>query len=293
MAPRVSVIIPCYNDGSTLPETLHSVLAQDESIEVVVINDGSTDAVTLELFDLLERDEPLVRVIHQENTGLAGARRKGTASTSAPFIYPLDADDVLLPGALRALADALEANPEAGLAYGDFLLFGEREKKAWTLPYFCPWLLTYRNTVPVGSLIRRRALEGTEQWQTRHYEDWDLWLSLADKGWGGIKVDRDIFRYRVRQGLFSESVETHAANVAVLANRHPRLFAQRRANKRCSPAPRPIKILLPLIEHLPLPPTQRSGLSGLILGACHHPLLPWRRRRHSKRNSSSTSLRTR
>src|ERR1700693_221016 len=105
MSPRirVAVVVPCHNDGETLPETVRSVLAQ-EPTELVGVDDGSGDPGTTAVMQQLEEEG--VRVVRQENRGPAEARMAGVRVTSAPYVFPLDADDVLLPGALTALVRA-------------------------------------------------------------------------------------------------------------------------------------------------------------------------------------------
>jgi glycosyltransferase involved in cell wall biosynthesis len=267
MTSRVTVIIPCHNDADTLSETVSSALSQNEAPEIVIVDDGSTDTATLMLLDHLE-EENRIRIIHQDNTGPARARTAGARTATTPYIFPLDADDLLLPGVLRLLADTLDAHPEAGVAYGDFRTFGERSQHRRTLPYVCPWLLTYRNTIPGGSLIRREAWLQTTGWKARHHEDWDMWMSLIELGWKGVKVDEDIFLYRLRPGSrFSKSRKNLHANRAIIATHHESLFSQREQNRRASPTPWAVRALLPHVQGLPLSTGRKELLSGLLIGA--------------------------
>ena len=232
-SPRVAVIIPCYNDGPTLSETLQSVLAQDEPTEIVIVNDGSTDPDTLALFTEIAAQG--VKIVHQENRGLSAARMAGVAVTSAHYILPLDADDVLLPKAIRQLADALDGNPEAGVAYGDYEMFGEREgERLVVIPHLDPWLITYLNTVPVASLLRRAALEDTDGWVMRHgYEDWDLWMQFAEAGWRGVYVPEIVYRRRLHgTRMLGEARDRHKELYSLLKERHPQLFAGRALYRR-------------------------------------------------------------
>lgn len=130
MSARLAVIVPCFNDGATLAEAVGSV-REREPVELVVVDDGSTDPSTLKA--LGELRDAGVRVLHRENGGLSAARMTGVQATSAPFIYPLDADDCLMPGALAPMADALERAPKAGFAYGDYEVFGEYHGR-WRSP---------------------------------------------------------------------------------------------------------------------------------------------------------------
>src|SRR5215831_4926374 len=116
-APRAAIVIPCHDDGATIDETVQSALAQ-EPCELVVVDDGSTDPATLAVLDQLEQES--VRIIHQENKGVCAARMAGVGATTAPYVVPLDGDDLLVAGVVTALADALDAAPKAAAAWGDF-----------------------------------------------------------------------------------------------------------------------------------------------------------------------------
>src|ERR1700733_3156271 len=151
MSARVAVIVPCFNDGATLREALASIREQ-EPVELLVIDDGSSDPATLALFEALRAEGG--HVLARENGGLSAARMSGVAATSAPYIFPLDADDALVPGALAAMADALERCPRAGFAYGDYEVFGEYRGLQRSPARFDPWAMTYANFIPVSSLIR-------------------------------------------------------------------------------------------------------------------------------------------
>lgn len=246
---RVAVIVPCYNDAATLPETLAS-LAGQEPHELVVVDDGSTDQATIELMAALERGGTLV--VRQENRGLGAARMTGLAATSAPYVFPLDSDDLAAPGALAALADALDANPEAVVAWGDVELFGDFAGRFAGASALDPWKLTYVNEIPVASLIRRTALIEAGGWELRGYEDWDLWMAFAERSWGGVHLPRTVLLHRQHgRRLVSAMLDEFGTVYDRLRERHPLLFARRRAAWRRSPAPLRAKLLFPVIEALP------------------------------------------
>src|SRR5258708_14319122 len=150
---RVAIVIPCYNDQQFLPQALAAIGAE-EATEVVVVDDGSDDPATLRLLDALAKTQ--VRVLHQRNAGPAAARMAGVAASQAPYVLPLDADDLLGPGSVAALADALDTHPEAGVAWGDHELF--RPSGARLLarrpgaPH--PWLVTYVDELTLSSPFR-------------------------------------------------------------------------------------------------------------------------------------------
>lgn len=116
--PLISVIIPAYNYAHLLPRALDSVLAQwADDIELLVINDGSTDNTAEVLADYAQR-YPQVQVISQANAGAAAARNHGIRLAHGRYALLLDADDELLPEALASLRQTLQANPDAGLVLG-------------------------------------------------------------------------------------------------------------------------------------------------------------------------------
>lgn len=120
MDPRVSVLIDSYNYGRFIEEALESVLAQDypaEQMEVIVVDDGSTD-------DTAERMEKYggrgVQYFRKENGGQASAFNFGLARARGEIVAFLDADDYWLPGKLKRVAEEFEGHPEAGMAYHNF-----------------------------------------------------------------------------------------------------------------------------------------------------------------------------
>src|SRR5690625_2871027 len=108
--PSVSVVIAAYDVADYLPEALASVLAQDGvDLEVVVVDDGSTDATGQIADDVASRD-PRVVVVHQPNGGLGAARNTGIARASGDLLAFCDADDVVPPAAYAAMARSLQAS---------------------------------------------------------------------------------------------------------------------------------------------------------------------------------------
>jgi glycosyltransferase involved in cell wall biosynthesis len=262
----IAVVIPCFNDGETLSDAVSSARAQERIDELVVVDDGSTDPDTLALFVSLQAEG--VRVVHRPNGGLGAARMSGVDATSSDYVFCLDADDRLLPGSLAALASALDSDPELALAWGDYRLFGERSWRQQTAPSLDPWQIAYQNDLPASLMIRRGELLAAGGWQLRGgYEDWDLLMSLAERGARGARLAIVAYEYRqhgVR--MLAESATRHADIYALLQQRHPRLFSERRRAWRRSNAPWALKLALPLIFALPIAPNRRRLLAGAV---CH------------------------
>jgi hypothetical protein len=190
----------------------------------------------------------------------------GVAATTAAYVTALDADDLEAPGALAALADALDADPEAAVAWGDVRNFGDDRTYRRLGRTLDPWLITYVNELPADAMVRRETLLEAGGWQLRGgYEDWDLWMALAERDVRGIHVPVLTGYYRVRSTrMLAGAEQRHGAILAVLMERHPRLFAERGANRRRSPAPHRCKLLLPLIDRLPLGDYKKQRLFRLV-----------------------------
>jgi glycosyltransferase involved in cell wall biosynthesis len=251
LSTRFAVIIPCFNDGATLVETVGSAREQ-EPCELVVVDDGSTDAATLRTLDDLERDG--VHVVHKENGGQASARMAGVAATTSRYVYPIDSDDVLVPHGLTPLADALDADPELAAAWGDTIVFGDGSYQLRRRPVpLDPWRITYYNGLPYSAMFRREALVEAGGWQLRHsYEDWDLWMALAERGRRGLHVRTPAMRYRIHGARsWADAMSRHHEIEAELRRRHSALFDQRRANWRRSREPWRLKLVLPLAARIP------------------------------------------
>ena len=250
-ASRIAVVIPCFNDGATVGETIASI-KESEPLELVVVNDGSDDPATLEVLAKLEADG--VRVVHQQNAGLSAARMAGVHATSAPYVTALDADDLEAPGALAALADALDADPDAAVVWGDVQNFGDDRTLRKLGRSLDPWLITFVNELPADAMMRREALLDAGGWQLDGgYEDWDLWLALAERGRRGVHVPVLTGYYRVRSTrMLAATTSRHGERLALLRERHPSLFAERSKNRGRSQAPLRCKLLFPLVDALPL-----------------------------------------
>jgi glycosyltransferase involved in cell wall biosynthesis len=263
--PRVTIVVTCHDDGATLGETMASI-GTEPDIELVLVDDGSTDAATLRLLDQLERAG--VRVIRQENQGQAAAGMTGVRASSAPYVMRFDADDLLEPGAVAALADALDAAPEAVAAWGDVQTFGSTSFRVPTAPALDPWLVTYVNCMTgSGSLLRRTALAESGGWQLREgFEDWDVWMSLAELGHHGVYVPRVVFRYRRDAGgrlagWLGKTEEYYEE----LRRRHRTLFSRRLENRRRSAAPTALTLAVRAVDAMPwLPRLAKIELSEMF-----------------------------
>jgi glycosyltransferase involved in cell wall biosynthesis len=219
---------------------------------LIIVDDGSSDPLTVGLLNRLEASG--VQVLHQSNEGQAAAAMTGVLAASAPYVMRFDADDILEPGALSDLADQLDRLPAAAAAWGDVQTFGLTTFRIPGIPALDPWLVTHVNCVTgSGNLFRRSVLLEVGGWQLREgYEDWDVWMAIAERGYSAIHVPRVAFRHRRDAGgrLVGWLPETDRY-YEVLRARHTALFSMRAANRRRSPSPFALKISIRVVEALP------------------------------------------
>jgi glycosyltransferase involved in cell wall biosynthesis len=284
---RVSVVIPCFNDGATVTGAVKTALA-NEGVEVVIVDDGSDDESTPSILSDLAGEN--VTVIHQERAGVAAARMRGVAETASEYVMALDADDELVEGSLEPLVRMMDDDPDLSVAWGDCLVFGERNRLAHTAADLDPWLLTFQNQIPSAALIRRLALDAAGGWREGGYEDWDLWLALAELGHRGRRFPQPVHRYRYRSNRrYSSDVKNDREIREALRERHKALWDGRPELRRRSSAPALLLAVLPTIERLPLVgELWRRRLQHLLIRVTNetHPRELWRRLRRSRTQSN-------
>ena len=189
---------------------------------------------------------------HEENRHLSAARMTGVAATTAPYVYPLDSDDQAIPGALAAMADILDADPGVAVVAGDYEEFGTQDLLRAVPEELDPYRVALCNEYPVTALFRRTALEQVGGWRIglRGYEDWDLWMSLAQAGlrMAHLGEGRPIYRRRLHgTRMLAEVRARHTERYRDLKAAHPQLFADLRRHRRASPMSRRRKLLYPVV----------------------------------------------
>ena len=225
--PTVSVLIPCYNQGRFLSETLESLLAQTfGDWECLIVDDASTDDSAAVATRYAEKDAR-IRVLSQpENDGVAVARNRALKESRGRYILFLDADDLITPDYMALAVAALDADPALTLVYGKAERFGAA--KRWDLPAFSPATMLASNCLYLSCFFRREAAESIafDPAFKTGYEDWDFWLSMMEAV-PAFKVQQlpDLcFRYRTRRGSRNSGVTDQ-----VLADIRYRLWDKHRA----------------------------------------------------------------
>jgi hypothetical protein len=170
-SPLVSCLVTAYNYERFLERAVESALAQDvASLEVVIVDDGSTDGTGAVADALAARHPDRVRVIHKANGGWISAMNAAIEAARGTYLGILDADDAWLPGKLRAQLALLEARPELGLVYSDLRLIDENdatlEQSFWAARDVDPFegkaaagLVTVGNCVATSTILVRASLK--------------------------------------------------------------------------------------------------------------------------------------
>ncbi len=228
--PLISVIIPAYNAAATLGSTLESVWAQTwKNVEVIVVDDGSTDDLAAALQPYRER----LTLLRQANAGAPSARNRGAAAASGRWWIFLDADTILRPEMLMTMAIALQVHPDAAYIYSDFR-FGH---KNFHLHEFSEPALRRMNYIHTSSLVRPSSFPGFDP-ALKRFQDWDVWLTMAAQGQRGLWLPQRLFRVRdggvmsrwlpsfvyrlplIGRGVGSKNIQKYRAAEAVIRVKH-------------------------------------------------------------------------
>lgn len=231
--PTATFVIPCFNHGRFVAKAVESALGQiDADTHVVVVDDGSTDGTTPAACDGCAGDR--VTVIHQPNTGLPGARNRGAREARGEYLVFLDADDFVAPRFVAKLHRAIQAEAKGGRgedvshAYCQERLVG-LGRGIWRVPDWDPMLLMITNLHPVTTLVRRdrfEAVGGFDEAMTGGYEDWDLWLKFAERGWRGVRVREPLFVWRrhSRTTMVMQVIHNHEALYRRIMSNHAAFY---------------------------------------------------------------------
>lgn len=199
MNPLISIIIPVYNRHKELMLSLDSIQKQTyRPLEVVIIDDGSSERITnyeLRIKELL-KDIPVI-LYRQNNQGAPSARNRGAERSQGEFFLFWDADIIGEPEMVEKMYVSLEKNKDASFAYSNFSVGSHRMRaREFDFEY-----LKKVNYITTMSLIRKKDFAGFDPALTR-FQDWDLWLTLAEQGKQGVWVDEYLYRsVPTKQGI--------------------------------------------------------------------------------------------
>ena len=226
--PIVSVIMPCFNQGQFMEEAVESIIAQTFTpVEIIIINDGSTDIETVRLLNHYQK--PNVSVIHTENRGPSAARNVGIHQAKGQYILPVDADDRIAPTYLEKAVPILASQPEIGIVYTQAELFGAKTGSFDLPPYQFPDILL-GNMIFNSSLYRKADWEkvgGYNENMVCGWEDYDFWLSILELGKDVFRIPEVLYYHReVANSRSEQMTQEHwvKSYTQIFAN-HPQLYS--------------------------------------------------------------------
>ncbi len=196
MNPLISVIIPSYQHASTLVACLESVLSQTYApIEIVLVDDGSNDVTAEVVKPYLNR----INYIYQQNRGGNRARNVGYKASKGEYVIFTDADVVMESTMLQTMFDQLATNSAVSFSYSAFR-FGWKHFSSYP---FNAERLRQMNYIHTTSLMRRHAFPGFDE-TLKRFQDWDVWLTIVERGGSGIFICEELFKItddRKRKGI--------------------------------------------------------------------------------------------
>jgi GT2 family glycosyltransferase len=205
--PDVSVIVTLYNYADVVTETLDSLAeSPGVEIEIIVVDDHATDDSRAVVDAFIDQHPTLavLRVGKDANEGLAAARNTGFGEARAKFVMVMDADNHAYPTCIARLRETLLEDPSASAAYAILEDFGDQRNIRSAIDWD-PRRLCGANYIDAQAMWRATAWRELGGYRDDDefvfgWEDWDLWLRLAERG-GHATLRREILgRYRVRHG---------------------------------------------------------------------------------------------
>jgi hypothetical protein len=284
--PAVSVLMPVRDGERFIAEAVESVLAGTFiDLELLVLDDGSTDTTPQILARLAEADPRLV--VHRREPGrnLAEVLNVAAELSRAPLLARLDADDVALPDRLRLQVEFLESNPEVALIGGQALLIDESWREFGRAEYptgdaELQAALRERNPfVHSAMTMRREAFEAAGGYRANfgHAEDLDLWLRLAAAG-QIANLPEPVVKYRIHAGQQTLQKQDEQALFSIAA----------RASARARAAGDPDPVAGAHIDEAFL---RSQGIGPDEVTAAVVPALSWLARTYGRAGYSSDSRR--
>lgn len=200
-SPLVSIIIPCYNHGIFIPDAIASIEAVQSlqpSLEVIILDDGSTDPDTIRILDDLSGKG--YHVHRQQNAGLGAARNAAVKLAKGKYILPLDSDNKVMAPYVTDAISIMEADPKISVVYADLQRFGD-DQEIWRRGEFNLQRLMLHNFIDACAVYRRSMWEELggydEKMPVMGFEDWEYWMRAAFTGKKFHYLQKIGFHYRV------------------------------------------------------------------------------------------------
>ncbi|OAT86068.1 glycosyltransferase [Desulfotomaculum copahuensis] len=210
----LSVVIPFYNMGRYIEETVQSALASTyRPLEIVVVDDGSDDPESLAVLEALPSSLPdPVRVVHTPNRGLAAARNTGAENARGEYLALLDADDLVEPEFYARCVEILRRYDNISLVYSWVRFFDSAKGCFIANNLEFPYLLAHNMLAAICVLKRSDflAFARNKPRLSAGLEDYESWISLYEAGRLGVCIPEFLTRYRVRRDSMLRGMNDHA-----------------------------------------------------------------------------------
>lgn len=226
---KVSIIMPCFNDGKYINESIKSVINQTyNNIELIIVDDGSTDEETINILQKI--NHPKIKLLKTNRVGPSGARNKGIEYSTGKYILPLDSDDIIYNTYIEKAVNIISKNENIGIVYCKAEFFGERDG-LWDLPTYSINEMLINNVIFVTALFRKddwNAIGGFDISFKYGLEDYDFWLGILELEREVVQIQEVLFRYRIKKISRSKSFEVNINNIkdtySNLYKKHSRLY---------------------------------------------------------------------
>lgn len=209
MFRNVSIIIPFFNHGAFIEDCISSI-PFIENHEVIIVNDGSSDENSIVKLNNINHKYPLIKIIHQENSGPCKAKNIGVQNAKNPIVLFLDADNMLISNYIEDGLRIFNTNPNIDIIYSDYECFGSLSYKHIS-GEIDEYKILIGNPIDNCVLIKKRVFESVggfdESLSRLGLEDWELWINLLKNKANFYYLDKVSFKYRV---LKDSRTEIHA-----------------------------------------------------------------------------------
>ena len=203
MSKKVSIIMPCYNQGEYVKEAIESVYKQTyKNIELICVNDASSDD-SHEIIKALSgggQYENFIYINHLENKGVVATRNEAIEIATGEYILPLDADDTIEPTFVEKAVKILDENPDVGIVYCWVRSFGNGMSTYTSkINNFDLNMEIFENSIVNTSMFRKSEfieVGGYKDYMKNGFEDWELWISILEKGYKAYLIKEVLFNYR-------------------------------------------------------------------------------------------------
>jgi glycosyltransferase involved in cell wall biosynthesis len=224
----ISVVIPCYNDGLFLPETIEKLRKQTFThYEIIIVNDGSNDPHTIKVLNELSKD-PALTILHKENGRMSSARNYGVKHAKGEIIVALDADDYFHPSFFERALAILRSNTKVAGVTSYMKMFGEKTG-IFKVRGGKKFNFLFSNQCPACAMIRKSCWDevgGYDEEMKLGFEDWEFYLRMTAAGYLVHVIPKVLFFYRKtkKSTLKNDTFPNQDLLISYIVNKHSDVY---------------------------------------------------------------------